>query len=128
MINLGRQAAIKRLAVSSCAGTWGKASLGLSQFAFGTADIWLGVACAAIAAVFAAAIALRVLRVAPEKALVIAIIAIPLPARLDAPLRAQLIGVFVGFAMLCTRALWWKGNIVCRSKMLPRQHELRELP
>lgn len=128
MINLGRQAAIKRLAVSSCAGTWGKASLGLSQFAFGTADVWLGLACAATAAVIAAAIALRVLRFAPEKALVIAIIAIPLPARLDVLLRAQLIGVFVGFAMLCTRALWWRDNIACIYKILPRQYDLHELP
>ena len=109
MTNLGSQAMIQRLAVSSCAGTWGKVAFGASQMGFGVLDMWLGLACATTVAMLAAAIAYRVLRIAPEKALVLAIIAMPLPARVDVPLRAWLIGMIIGLAMHGTRALWQGG-------------------
>ena len=109
MTNLGSQAMIQRLAVSSCAGTWGKVAFGASQMGFGVLDMWLGLACATTVAMLAAAIAYRVLRIAPEKALVIAIIAMPLPARVDVPLRAWLIGMIIGLAMHGPRALWQGG-------------------
>lgn len=99
------KAGVRQMAVSSCAATWGKVGFGVSQLVFAAPDAWLVLASAGLGAVFAACIAVRVVRTAPEKALVIAILAIPLPARLNAPLRAWLIGGALGAALLGSLAL-----------------------
>lgn len=106
MTILGSRAGIRRIALSSCASTWGKAGFGLSQLVFTAPEMWLIVVCAGMAAALAAGTAALVLRAAPEKALVIAIIAIPLPAALDVPLRRWILGTLVCLVMVrdCLRA------------------------
>ena len=99
MTIFGKGAGIRRIALTSCASNWGKAGIGLSQLLLTAPELWVVVGCGAVGAALAASIAALVLRAAPEKAMVMAVLGIALPAALDVPLRGWLLGTLVGVLM-----------------------------
>jgi len=104
MTIFGSRAGIRRIALTSCASSWGKAGIGLSQLVFAAPELWIVVGCGALGAALAASIAILVLRAAPDKAMVMAVLGIPLPAVLDVPLRRWLLGSILSL-MICRNCL-----------------------